>query len=74
MALNPPTVVTFETKADALEHFEVLQFRRLPVPGPIERWVATAHADDGTPILIYASSAGRDGSNVKYEFVEYARP
>ena len=72
--LNPPTTLTFENKGEAIEHLNFLRFKRLPTRGPIERFALHTYDDDGCPIIIFASSAGkRDNGEVLYHFVETPR-
>lgn len=70
--LNPPTTFTFASEAEAKEHLKIADFRRLP--GVIARYSSAQFSDDGTPITVIASAAGR-GNNGEYSlhFVEYVR-
>lgn len=73
--LNPPVVLTFGSAREAREHLNGLHFRRLPTGGPIQRWSLESCDDDGDPILIFASSVGRNdrGEVVKFLFEEFER-
>ena len=57
-AINWTSTLEFDNRAEALEFLELGRFRRLPVPGLIERWVADEAGDNGEDLLTFASSAG----------------
>ena len=69
---NPPTTCHFDTAEEARDHLTILGFRHLPVRGAIRRYAADQVADDGTPIITFASSTFRtlEDGDVHVHFVE----
>ncbi len=77
MAVNPPVnsmTLTFASKTEAVEHFDFLGFKALPVSGPADRRVARTYDDDGNRLIVFASSAGLNETTgeVHYHVVEYS--
>lgn len=62
--------LTFPNAATAAEHLTGLRYVRLPVAGPVARFVSTLYTDDGIEYLSFASVSRRheDGS-ISYKFV-----
>lgn len=72
---NPPTTLEFDGAQDARDHLAALRFRRLPVKGLVQRYAANETADDGTPLITFASSTMRpdETGTVRVSVVETAR-
>lgn len=66
--------VEFDTRAEALDWLDIMDFRRLPVRGPVERWATNERDDDGTKLITFASSAGRDDLGNVVAFDLTSRP